>query len=252
MAALRLAFVALALAAAIPARADPVTSWRPFVAEASARFGVPIAWIERVIRAESGGRTTRNGHPITSSAGAMGLMQLMPDTWAAMRARLGLGADPHDPRDNILAGTLYLRLMYDRFGYPSLFAAYNAGPGRYADHLERGRPLPDETQAYLVKVAGTAKASPSSAPTVQQSPPALFFTLSATSPKASTDDLFVTLSHGMRPPPRPHPNSRAEAPQSEVQRGKFAQSFQGYRAGSDRLKDDGAPPFFTRSLRSFP
>jgi soluble lytic murein transglycosylase-like protein len=48
-----------------------------------------------------------------------------------MRGRLGLGTNPHDPRDNILAGTLYLRLMYDRFGYPGLFGAYNAGPGRY-------------------------------------------------------------------------------------------------------------------------
>ena len=59
----------------------------------------------------------------------MGLMQLMPATWAAMRAEHGLGHDPHDPRDNILAGTAYLRAMYDRFGYPGLFAAYNAGPG---------------------------------------------------------------------------------------------------------------------------
>jgi hypothetical protein len=46
-------------------------------------------------------------------------------------------ADPHAPRDNILAGTLYLRLMYDRFGYPGLFGAYNAGPGRYASYLAR-------------------------------------------------------------------------------------------------------------------
>ena len=74
--------------------------------------------------------------------------------WAAMRARQQLGPDPHDPRDNILAGTAYLRVMYDRFGYPGLFAAYNAGPARYAAHLERGRPLPAETVAYLARVAG--------------------------------------------------------------------------------------------------
>ncbi|HWU73734.1 MAG TPA: lytic transglycosylase domain-containing protein, partial [Sphingomonas sp.] len=125
-----------------------------YIAEASARFGVPVAWIERVMRAESAGQPQFQGRPITSRAGAMGLMQLMPGTWAAMRAQLGLGADPYDPRANILAGTLYLRLMYDRFGYPGLFAAYNAGPGRYADHLATGRPLPGETRAYLASVSG--------------------------------------------------------------------------------------------------
>jgi hypothetical protein len=84
----------------------------------------------------------------------MGLMQLMPGTWRDMRARFGLGEDPHDPRDNILAGTAYLRLMYDRFGYPGLFAAYNAGPVRYASHLATGRPLPSETVAYMAAVTG--------------------------------------------------------------------------------------------------
>src|SRR3546814_13425104 len=65
-----------------------------------------------------------NGRPIRSRAGAMGLMQLMPATWADMRARVGLGRNPDDPRDNILAATFCLRLMYDRFGYPGLFGAY--------------------------------------------------------------------------------------------------------------------------------
>jgi hypothetical protein len=78
----------------------------------------------------------------------------MPGTWRELRAALGLGSDPHDPRDNILAGTAYLRAMHDRFGYPGLFAAYNAGPGRYAQHLTRGRRLPAETIAYVATVAG--------------------------------------------------------------------------------------------------
>src|SRR6185312_12369828 len=91
---------------------------------------------------------------IRSRAGAMGLMQLMPGTWAAIRQRLGLGLDPDDPRDNILAGTFYLRLMYDQFGYPGLFAAYNAGPARYAAHLATGSALPGETIAYLQTVGG--------------------------------------------------------------------------------------------------
>jgi soluble lytic murein transglycosylase-like protein len=42
--------------------------------------------------------------------------------------------------------------MYDRFDYPGLFAAYNAGPARYADHLATGKPLPGETRAYLATV----------------------------------------------------------------------------------------------------
>ena len=134
--------------------ADAVTRWRAYSSEASRRFGVPLAWIERVMRAESGGRTTLNGRPIASRVGAMGLMQIMPATWAELRARLGLGVDPHDPRDNILAGTFYLRLMYDRFGYPGLFGAYNAGPRRYAEWLSGGRALPAETHAYLAQVAG--------------------------------------------------------------------------------------------------
>lgn len=151
---LRPALLAIALLWAGPAAAAPTDRWSAHVAEASARFGVPEAWIRRVIRAESGGRTMLGGRPIVSRAGAMGLMQLMPGTWREMRARLGLGADPHDPRENILAGTAYLRAMYDRFGYPGLFAAYNAGPGRYSEHLASGRRLPAETVAYVASVAG--------------------------------------------------------------------------------------------------
>lgn len=146
--------VATALLVAAPAHADPVARWQPLITEASLRFGIPERWIMRVMRAESGGQTILGGKPITSRAGAMGLMQLMPATWRAMRASLGLGSDPHDPHDNVVAGTAYLRLMYDRFGYPGLFAAYNAGPGRYADHLASGRALPGETRAYLATVAG--------------------------------------------------------------------------------------------------
>jgi soluble lytic murein transglycosylase-like protein len=159
VAALRALLLAVALAFLPgPARAaagDPLARWAPHIAEASTRFGMPAEWIRRVMRAESGGRTTLAGRPITSHAGAMGLMQLMPGTWRDMRARFGLGSDPHDPRDNILAGTAYLRLMYDRFGYPGLFAAYNAGPVRYARHLATGRPLPSETVAYMAAVAGS-------------------------------------------------------------------------------------------------
>jgi soluble lytic murein transglycosylase-like protein len=195
MVALRSLAIALALISATPAHADQVGRWRIYIDEASARFGIPAAWIERVMRAESGGQTRLNGRPITSRAGAMGLMQLMPGTWTQMRAALRLGADPHHPRDNVLAGTYYLRLMYDRFGYPGMFAAYNAGPARYAEHLATGRRLPGETRSYLATVGG----APAGSPTVATEPPAnaLFFALrttpapSATAPKAP--GVFVTL-----------------------------------------------------------
>lgn len=147
---------AVALAMAPPVRAETVATWQPYIAQASTSCGIPVSWIERVMRAESGGQTHLNGRPIRSSAGAMGLMQLMPGTWAEMRRRLGLGGDPDHPRDNILAGTCYLREMYDRFGYPGLFGAYNAGPRRYAEYLANGRALPGETVAYLANVSDRA------------------------------------------------------------------------------------------------
>lgn len=155
MAALKLMVIAATCALASPANADPVTRWRAYTHEASARFGVPLAWIERVMTAESGGQTELHGRAITSPAGAMGLMQVMPDTWAEIRAQLSLGFNPHDPHDNILAGAYYLSQMYRRFGYPGLFAAYNAGPGRYAAFLGGRRGLPGETRAYIASVAGT-------------------------------------------------------------------------------------------------
>lgn len=204
MAPLRLILVVAALFAATPASAEAIARWSNHIEEASARFGVPVEWIERVIRAESGGRTTLNGRPITSHAGAMGLMQLMPGTWADMRARLGLGHDPHAPRDNILAGTLYLRLMCDRFGYPGLFAAYNAGPARYARHLATGRPLPGETRAYLVTVAGRgavpSPATTSVVATVDRAGNGIFFAVgngrAATAESRTGQAMFVALATG--------------------------------------------------------
>ncbi|TYC98021.1 lytic transglycosylase domain-containing protein [Novosphingobium sp. BW1] len=202
MLALGFALLAAAPASANSQSSDPVARWQTEIAEASARFGVPVAWIERVMRAESGGMTMLDGRPIASRAGAMGLMQLMPTTWKAMRATYGLGYNPHDPRDNILAGTAYLRAMYDRFGYPGLFGAYNAGPGRYASYLTTGRPLPGETRAYLTTVTGMAPQELSSAPSVPRgSPPPLFIVLrtaaqsgdvpSSRPPDASPDPLFA-------------------------------------------------------------
>lgn len=119
------------------------------VAEASLRFGIPPDWIRAVRHVES------RGNPrAVSPKGAMGLMQIMPETWAALRARHALGDDPFDPRDNILAGAAYLREMRDRYGdVTGMLAAYNAGPGRYDEHLASGRALPAETRAYVAALA---------------------------------------------------------------------------------------------------
>ena len=88
-----------------------------------------------------------------SPKGAIGLMQIMPDTWTGLRQRYRLGRDPRDPRDNILAGAAYLRELLDRFGAAGFLAAYNAGPGRYQDYVATGRPLPAETRAYVAALA---------------------------------------------------------------------------------------------------
>ncbi|WP_156681055.1 lytic transglycosylase domain-containing protein [Sphingomonas profundi] len=176
---------AVLLLIATPARADEVDRWRPMIEEASVRFSIPTSWIERVMRAESRGLTMLNGRPIRSRAGAIGLMQLMPATWAEMRSRLALGTDPDDPRDNILAGTFFLRLMYDRFGYPGLFGAYNAGPGAYAGYLAGTRRLPGETIAYLGSVAGAPQAT--SLPPQSSAPPSLFVVRREVSTDRSSD-----------------------------------------------------------------
>jgi len=176
------------------ATAPTLDRWQSLVAEASQRFGLPAAWIGAVMRAESGGDPRA-----VSPKGAMGLMQIMPATWAELRARYGLGADPYDPYDNILAGTVYLRALYDRYGYPNLFAAYNAGPQRFDAHLLGGKKLPDETLAYLARL-GQQVFAPPSAP-VAASGTSLFFPLHTTgrtpptpSASPSSESLFIPLN----------------------------------------------------------
>ncbi|WOH80630.1 lytic transglycosylase domain-containing protein [Bradyrhizobium sp. BEA-2-5] len=118
-----------------------------FTEEASRRFAIPVDWIRFVLDNESSGQVHAR-----SPKGAMGLMQVMPATWAELRLRYDLGNDPFDPRDNILAGTAYLRELLSRYGSPGVFAAYNAGPTRYEEFLT-GHCLPSETRAYVIKLA---------------------------------------------------------------------------------------------------
>lgn len=139
------------------ARLSAADPYAAHISEAAQRFGIPERWIRAVLRAESAGDVRA-----VSMAGALGLMQVMPDTWAGLRVRYRLGRDPYDPHDNIMAGAAYLREMWDRYGeVAAMLAAYNAGPGRYDDHRATGRALPAETRAYvaaLVPVLGGAAA----------------------------------------------------------------------------------------------
>lgn len=188
-----------------PAEAATLDQFQAHIKEASQRFAIPAKWIEAVIVAES------NGDPrAVSPRGAMGLMQLMPGTWEELRDEHGLGTDPYDPRTNILAGTAYLKAMYERFGSPGLFAAYNAGPGRYAEHLRNGKPLPAETRAYvagiekaLAGMPGTVVTDTKTSPSPAQNSPQiafdarLFFPISTgenSENAARNGELFVPLS----------------------------------------------------------
>ena len=163
--------LALALAAtafpcvsvALPPASDPREHPRArcaiddLITEAARRFGLPPHWIRAVMKQESGFNPRA-----TSRAGAMGLMQVMPATYAELRRRHGLGADPYDPRDNIMAGAAYLRELHDRFGLEGMLPAYNAGPRRYLQNRDQGRPLPLETRDYVARIglSDGAAASP--------------------------------------------------------------------------------------------
>ena len=166
--------------------ADQSTAFTAHIDEASRRFRVPAAWIRVVMGAES-------AHDVraVSSAGAMGLMQVMPETWLELSVRYGLGADPFDPRGNILAGTAYLREMYDRYGsVAAMLAAYNAGPQRYDEYLAGTRALPAETHAYVAAIAPLLGAEPLAATTTARADPLAW----------TNAPLFVTRSDDMRRP----------------------------------------------------
>jgi hypothetical protein len=189
-------------------RTSPTHPFAVYIEEAAQRFGIPAAWIRAVMRAESAGDVRA-----ISSAGAMGLMQIMPDTWAALRARHRLGRDRYDPRDNILAGAAYLREMYDRYGSPGFLAAYNAGPGRYEEYLA-GRPLPAETRAYVAALAPSFSGG--------ELPGAI--TIAAADPRAWTRaPLFFTRTDGITDADRAQAESHSDdAPAATPVREAFA------------------------------
>lgn len=191
--------------------------YAPHVAEASQRFGIPELWIWAVMRAESRGNSRA-----VSPAGAMGLMQIMPGTWAMLTERHRLGSDPFDVRASILGGTAYLRAMWDRYGDVSLMlAAYNAGPGRADDYANGRRRLPAETVSYVAQISpslGIASTA-ASAPMPTPAPPswrqaALFAAREAGGADVLTDATSVQPERAINAPspaspqpdePAPHP-----------------------------------------------
>ncbi|MEC4594812.1 lytic transglycosylase domain-containing protein [Nitrospirillum amazonense] len=148
----------------------------PELAEAAARFHLPPSLLSAVVAVESA------GDPVaTSPAGAMGLTQLMPGTWAALRARLHLGASAYQVRDNLLAGAALLAELRGRFGPVDALAAYHAGPGRVLAHYRTGQPLPTATQRYVSQVMGR-------------------WTQAPRDPLRPDQGLFVVLNHAGRAP----------------------------------------------------
>lgn len=112
------------------------------IAKASEKYNVPEKLIAAVMKKES------NFNPsVVSSAGASGLMQLMPST----ASYLGVN-DRFDPQQNIMGGAKYLRQMLDQFdnNIETALAAYNAGPGNVKKY--GGIPPFKETQNYVTKV----------------------------------------------------------------------------------------------------
>ena len=118
------------------------TVYDPIIESASDRNGVSARLVKALIQVESAFQPRAR-----SNKGAMGLMQLMPETARQYRAR-----NPYDPAANIEAGTRHLRSLLDQFELPLALAAYNAGEA--AVRKFGGIPPYDETQAYVSKILG--------------------------------------------------------------------------------------------------
>lgn len=149
--------VSKAAANAVPSAgiSQAVRRWDPQVNALSAKYGIDPNFVWRIMQQESGGRQFgKDGLPLTSSAGAIGPMQVMPGTFADMARRYGIKGGITDPDANIEAGVAYLSEQLKRFGNePTAAAAYNAGPERVKDNIADGRPLPSETKKYIASIA---------------------------------------------------------------------------------------------------
>ena len=130
-------------------RDDP---WGPFVRPAAAEFAVPEPLVYAVMMAESRGCQWLNGHPMRALSGEAGLMQIPPAIYAMIRSRIGGGADPYLPRDNIRAGAYSLSVMMRQFGLPDGLAAYQLGPTELAATRAAGHEPPAATREYQRRV----------------------------------------------------------------------------------------------------
>lgn len=129
----------------IDATKSDVSDIDRIIQNAASSYGVDINLIRRVIEAES------NFKPdAVSSKGAMGLMQLMPETAKELGVK-----DPLDPAENVMAGTRYLKKLLDRYdgSVPHALAAYNWGMGNLDTRRSR---MPAETRNYVAKITGAA------------------------------------------------------------------------------------------------
>lgn len=122
---------------------------------AADEFGVEKALVYAVIRTESKFRPQAKSH-----AGAVGLMQLLPETaeWVAKSLGEKIG-DLYDPRINIRLGTAYLKYLLGKFSLSDALAAYNAGEGNVAGWIESGaQEYPySETRTYVKRVLRSLK-----------------------------------------------------------------------------------------------
>jgi len=119
------------------------------VRSAAKDTGLSPDLIKSVIAAESGGRGG-----LVSPKGATGYMQLLPETFQEVKDRHGISGGINDPNANIAAGSRYLNEQVEKFGLAGGLAAYNMGPGAYAEFKAGARGLPKETADYVDKIAG--------------------------------------------------------------------------------------------------
>ncbi len=120
---------------------DRARQYEPIIRQASETYGVDAGLIRAVIRAESNFRNES-----TSPKGAMGLMQIMPETAKDLGIR-----DAYDAQENIMGGTRYLKGLLDRYrgDVPTALAAYNWGMGNVERRPEK---LPQETRVYINRI----------------------------------------------------------------------------------------------------
>jgi hypothetical protein len=214
---------------------SPMESVDSLVDEASRRFSIPGLWIRSVMQVESGGDADA-----LSPKGAMGLMQIMPETYTALRQAFGLGADPYQPRDNIMAGAAYLREMLNLYGTSGFLAAYNAGPARYEEHLATGEPLPEETQIYVSRLGPMVSGAQVGSISATANPVTWMTAPLFTDDKITSHSVAVHHDDGGFPNANPQPNHQqisttantdiaALAPQSD---GLFIDISAGSKAGS--------------------